>query len=403
MSERLALRGGTPVRSEALPRWPPAPSEEALQELEELLTAPAVPGKPRAPWQMEQKRRFEEAFAAYCGTCHAIGVSSGTSALDLVVEALDLPADGVVVAANYGHPSTVQRAATRHRLRLLDVDPHTLCLAPAEVEEALGRGDVCCVLTTHFAGQPAGARALAELCATAGVPLVEDAAHAHGALAEGRRAGSFGLAGCFSLHGTKNLAGGEGGAVTTSDPELQRKIWRLHDIGRDPGSAPYDFVARGGNHRLSEPCALLARHHLLRLEAENRRRCDAAERLRRELGDDGPLRLQAPGGEVERHVYHLVPARYQPEACGGLSRKRFLLALAAEGIAAQAGWPSVLSRLEPFVAVAEPYETPVAEAACRESLWLDQRLLLVDDGVEQILEAVDKVRRLAGTVGGRRR
>ena len=259
MSERLALRGGTPVRSEALPRWPPAPSEEALQELEELLTAPAVPGKPRAPWQMEQKRRFEEAFAAYCGTCHAIGVSSGTSALDLVVEALDLPADGVVVAANYGHPSTVQRAATRHRLRLLDVDPHTLCLAPAEVEEALGRGDVCCVLTTHFAGQPAGARALAELCATAGVPLVEDAAHAHGALAEGRRAGSFGLAGCFSLHGTKNLAGGEGGAVTTSDPELQRKIWRLHDIGRDPGSAPYDFVARGGNHRLSEPCALLAR------------------------------------------------------------------------------------------------------------------------------------------------
>ena len=385
------MRGGQPVRREALPIWPLPLSPEDRGAVAELLGGGSADDIRERVRRMEHKRAFEAAFAELCGTAHAVAVSTGTTALDLAIDALDLAEAGVVVAADYGHPSTVRQAARRHRLRLVDVEPETLCLSPRAVARALDAGDVRCVITTHLAGDLGAVAAIEEMCARAGVPLIEDASHAHGARGEGRCAGAFGAFGCFSLHETKNLPVGEGGILTVRDEKLFEALWRGHDIGRDPGAAPYDFVALGGNHRLGEIASLIGRIRLRELDAQCETRMAAATRLRALAPADGPLHFAAPGPGTTRHGYHFVPARYRPEHCGNLSRKRFILAMCAEGIPCNPGWPSRLSDIPAIRAHAEPADTPVAASALAETVWFDQRLLLVEGGPEQILQAAAKI------------
>lgn len=396
-ANKLAIIGGTPVRSAALPVWPLLPSKEALHELDLLLNGRLGPVNARAD-SMAQKRMFEENFAAWCQTRFAVAVSTGTAALDLAVDALHLEPGGVVVAANYGHPSTIRQAAKNHELLLLDVDPETLCLSPAELDNAFPREPVRCVITTHFAGQMGGIISLAALCSRMGVPLIEDASHAHGAITAARRSGSIGDIGAFSLHATKNLSCGEGGILTCSREELFRQVWRDHDIGRDQGSNPYDFGALGGNYRMPEMNALLARHRLVELDQENRTRMANMARLRSLVPVNSPLEFLPVGADVEIHGYHLVAARYRPQFCHNLSRGRFVLALCAEGIPCNTGWPALLSNIPAVKPFVKRTSTPVAERALSESVWLDQRLLLEEDGVHQIAEAIAKIAQLGWTL-----
>jgi dTDP-4-amino-4,6-dideoxygalactose transaminase len=354
-ANKLAIIGGTPVRSAALPVWPLLPSKEALHELDLLLNGRLGPVNARAD-SMAQKRMFEENFAAWCQTRFAVAVSTGTAALDLAVDALHLEPGGVVVAANYGHPSTIRQAAKNHELLLLDVDPETLCLSPAELDNA------------------------------------------HGAITAARRSGSIGDIGAFSLHATKNLSCGEGGILTCSREELFRQVWRDHDIGRDQGSNPYDFGALGGNYRMPEMNALLARHRLVELDQENRTRMANMARLRSLVPVNSPLEFLPVGADVEIHGYHLVAARYRPQFCHNLSRGRFVLALCAEGIPCNTGWPALLSNIPAVKPFVKRTSTPVAERALSESVWLDQRLLLEEDGVHQIAEAIAKIAQLGWTL-----
>lgn len=396
----LRLLGGLPARNEPLPLWPSL-SEEAASELATLFAhSPWALGQKNSPAGGKYKALLEERFAALCGTRFALAVSTGTTALDLAVEALGLRPGGLVVAANYGHPATIHKAAQFHKLLLLDVRPDTLCLDPGQLGSVLGR-DLRCVITTHFAGQPGGVEEIAALCREAQVPLIEDGSHAHGATVRGRVAGSFGDIGCFSLHATKNLPAGEGGIITLDDEELYRRLWRDHDLGRDKGQGPYCFSTLGGNYRMSEIHAFLAVSGLSRLKEESVRCMAAVEELRRYLGDDGPLELLAVEPEVSLHTYHLVVTRYRPDRCRGLSRKRFILAMCAEGIPCNSGWPATLSELPFIKPLAEPHATPVADRALKESVWFDRILLLQEDGVEQFIEAVEKIKAQAHALGAR--
>jgi dTDP-4-amino-4,6-dideoxygalactose transaminase len=366
-----------------------------------MLRAGGSGTSPRAA-EAPEKSSFERAFAAYVGRRHAIAVSSGTTALDLAFDALALEPGGIVVAPSYGHPSAIRRAAERHALCLLDVTDDSLCLSPRALADALAERDVRCVVTIDFAGQPAGNDEIERLCQQAGIPLIEDASHAHGAMLRGRAAGSFGTIGAFSLHASKNVPVGEGGIVCVDDDELFAKLWRAHDLGRHRGGGPYDFAELGGAHRIHPIAALVGSHRLADLPQQLRTRRQAAAALRAALPKHGPLALLAEADGVDAHAYHLVAARYRPEACGGVSRRRFVLALAAEGIPCSIGWPALLSALPGLhLAKAQP-PTPIADGAVTESVWLDARLLLEQNGVRQIADAVAKIADRAAELGGRR-
>lgn len=201
--------------------------------------------------------RFEAEFARFAGTTSVVSVANGTVALHLAILSLGAgPGDEVIV------PSLTY-VATANAVRytgaepvFVDVDPETWCIAPAAVEAAISertRG----IVAVHLYGHPADMDALNALAAARNIWVLEDAAEAHGALYRGRSVGSLGTASTFSFYGNKIITSGEGGAVATSDPELEKRLRLFRGQGMDP-ERRYYFPVVGYNYRLTNvACALL--------------------------------------------------------------------------------------------------------------------------------------------------
>jgi dTDP-3-amino-3,4,6-trideoxy-alpha-D-glucose transaminase len=250
--------------------------------------------------------RFEEAFADFCGTAHAAGVSSGTAALEIALRALGIGPGDEVVVPTYSFIATAEAVSTVGATPVIvDVDPETALITAEIVEPAL-TAKTRCVIPVHLFGRPVDMDPLLTLCRERGIAVVEDACQAHGALYRGRPVGSLGDAGCFSFYPTKNLGGwGDGGALVTNDPELDRKVRLLRSHGE--GSRHHHELATG-THRLDTLQAAILEVKLRHLPAWNQRRRDAAEALRAGLAGSSVL-APAPAAPDSDHVYHLFVVR----------------------------------------------------------------------------------------------
>ncbi len=175
---------------------------------------------------------FEERFATYCEARFAVGVSSGTAALSLALRALSVgPGDEVITAPNSFIASASAVAMLGARPVFADVDEETMNIVPGEIEKAITPRTKA-VMPVHLTGQAADMGPILQVAERHGVPVVEDAAQSVGARYHGRRAGSFGVLGCFSLHPLKNLhAYGDGGVITTSDEEIYRWLLKARNHG----------------------------------------------------------------------------------------------------------------------------------------------------------------------------
>ena len=229
--------------------------------------------------------RFEQEFAGVAGTRFAVGVASGTDALELALRALELPPGSEVICPNLTAVATataIVRAG--HTPVLVDVDSDTLTLSVDHAAAAL-TPRVAAIVAVHLYGRPAPVEGLTEL----GVPVVEDCAQSHGLEVKGSL-------GCFSFYPTKNLgAFGDGGAVATSDPELATRVRSLRVYGEGPDGRS---TAPGLNSRLDELQAALLRVRLRRLREDNERRAEIAQTYDAALGRSSP-----PG------VHHLYVVR----------------------------------------------------------------------------------------------
>jgi len=252
--------------------------------------------------------RFEEEFAAYCGCQHAVGTSSGTSAIELALRALGAgPGRSVATVSNTFVATIEAIEATGARTRLVDVDAATRCMDPARLERLLATEEIAAVVAVHLYGRPAPIEEIVAVCERAGVPVVEDCAQAHGATVAGRRVGSFGAAGAFSFYPTKNLgAFGDGGAVTTPDAELAATVRSLRHHGSRAGDANLHVRSDGGTERLDNLQAAILSLKLSRLDGDNERRRAAAREYDALLGDL-PLGLPQAGDGV----YHLYVVEMQ--------------------------------------------------------------------------------------------
>jgi dTDP-4-amino-4,6-dideoxygalactose transaminase len=251
---------------------------------------------------------FERAFAEFCGARHAVGVSSGTSALHLALEALEVGSGDAVVTV--AHTFTATAEAIEHagaRPRFVDVDEATGGMDPKALAGALDGASV--LLPVHLYGLPADMAAIGALAAEAGVPVLEDAAQAHGATCEGpgeaapRRAGSLARIAAFSFYPGKNLgAFGDAGAVTTDDEELAARVTRLRDHGR---TGKYEHAEVGWGARLDALQAAVLAVKLEHLEAGNAARERLAARYDQALAGVGDLLLPArpPGRRSAWHLY----------------------------------------------------------------------------------------------------
>lgn len=229
-----------------------------------------------ASGQLTQGRytaRFEEEFAAFSGAAHALACSSGTSALELILQALGVEGRSVLVPTNTFLATGLAAIHTGNQVVFADSDPATFGLDVADVERRL-TPDVAAVIAVHIGGVMSPAlHDLARLCRARGVHLIEDCAHAHGSSVDGHPAGTVGVAGAFSFFPTKVLTTGEGGMVVTQDPEIARRVGILRNQGKDPALGGR-IGEPGGHHRMSEITALLGVDQMTRARSivEERRR-----------------------------------------------------------------------------------------------------------------------------------
>lgn len=277
-------------------------------------------------------REFEERFAAFCGTAHCVGVSDGTAALQLALSALGVEPEQEVVTVPNTFVATVEAiSAARARPRLVDVDPGSRCMDVAALETVLD-ADTGAVLPVHLYGRLAAMGEITRLCTRAGVPVLEDAAQAHGASLHGRRAGSWGDVAAFSFYPTKNLgAAGDGGAVVSHSAEIASAARSLRHHGSRADDANRHERA-GHTARLDNLQAALLSLRLEHLDEQNDQR-RAAAHLYRELLADEPVALPRLEGPGERHVYHLFVIEVP-------QRDRVLSELRRRGIGAAVHYPT---------------------------------------------------------------
>ncbi len=248
---------------------------------------------------------FEREWAAYCGAEHGVGVASGTCAIGLALEALEIgPGDEVIV------PALTFIASVLPVLRLgatpvfVDSDHATATIDPAAANAAV-TSRTKAIIAVHLYGQPADMDALQAIADPAGIALLEDAAQAHGARYRGRRTGTFGRAACFSFYPSKNLgAFGDAGAVVTNDAELADRVRLLRDLGQ---ARKYEHVLLGHNERLDTLQAAVLRCKLEHLDRWNESRRAAAELYAEALSG---LNVELPVVADDReHVWHLYVIR----------------------------------------------------------------------------------------------
>jgi dTDP-3-amino-3,4,6-trideoxy-alpha-D-glucose transaminase len=322
---------------------------------------------------------FETAFADFCGTAHAAGVSSGTAALEIALRALGIGPGDEVIVPTYSFIATAEAVSTVGATPVIvDVDPETALLT-AEIVEAALTDRTRCVIPVHLFGRPVEMVPLLAVCRARGIAVVEDACQAHGALYKGRPVGSFGDAGCFSFYPTKNLGGwGDGGALVTNDADLDRKVRLLRSHGE---AVRHNHELATGTHRLDTLQAAILEVKLRYLPEWNQRRREAAEALR--AGLDGTAVIPpAPAAADSDHVYHLFVVR---------SGERDALRdhLDVRGVASAVHYPTPI-HLQPAYAghKLRPGSLPVAERLAGENCSLPVFPAITDEQIAEIVAAV---------------
>ena len=264
---------------------------------------------------------FEREFSTYCGAAECIALNSGTSALHLALLAAGIgPGDEVITVPFTFVASVAAVLYTGARPVLVDIEPRSFTMDPAAIEAAITPRTKA-ILPVHLYGQPADMDPIMETARRRGLIVIEDAAQAHGAKYKGQPVGSIGDMACFSFYPGKNLgAYGEGGAVTTSNPEYARTIRMLRDWGQD---RKYHHVLRGFNYRMEGFQGAILRVKLRHLERWTEARRAVVEKYNQLLADSGVERpTEMPWA---RHVYHVYTLRTA-------DREALQASLQAEGI-----------------------------------------------------------------------
>ena len=342
----LALKGGKPVVPPgAHVRWPVIHQEDRAA-VNRVLDRGVLSG-PFAP----EVRALEKDFAGYLGVRHCLATNSGTAALHIAIAAAGIEPGDEVITTAYSFIATALAVLQQGGIPVfVDIEPLTFGLDPALVERAI-TPRTRAIVPVHIHGTPCEIEPLRQIARRRKLVLIEDAAQAHGAESGGRKVGTFGAMGCFSLQSSKSLACGEGGLFVTDDDELMARANRTRMFGEDiriadeadydleralDGSRAYDSVAMGWMYRTNEMSAAMARSQLARLDESNARARRNAEALGQHLrGLRGVTPPLVPADRTSCH--HKYRVRLDAAAAGvdappRVVRDAVIRALCAEGV-----------------------------------------------------------------------
>jgi len=323
---------------------------------------------------------FETAWADYCGVRHAVLMANGTVTLEAILRALGIGPGDEVVTVSFTFNATISAVLqTGARPRFVDVRPDDYCMDPELVEAAITPRTKA-IMPVHLYGLMADMDPLVEIAARHGIPIIEDAAQAHGARYRGRRAGRFGPA-MFSLYATKNLTTGEGGFATTDDDVLadRLRLYRNHGMRER-----YSHEALGTNLRPTDLAAAMGLAQLGQLDERTARRRRNAARLSEGLA--GYLTPHVPAGR--EHVWHQYTMRFPSQ------RQIVLDHLTQRGIGALIYYPIPVHRqpyFQAYVPNAADLNLPVTNRLADEVLAIPVRPNLADEELDRVINAICEV------------
>ncbi len=330
----------------------------------------------------EEVRAFEQSFASWLGMRHALGVASGTDAIEVILRALNIGPSDLVVVPSFCVVA-VAAAVVRSSAGVLfaDIDPRSMTLCPRSLEALLqtpSAASVKAVIAVHLFGQPVAWDELQRVADARGVVLLEDGAQAHGAIYRGRNIGSLGRAAAFSFYPTKNLGAiGDGGAVVTSDAVLAARAEGLRQYG---WCRRYVSEDQGINSRLDELQAAVLRVKLADLSLQIERRRQLADLYAQGLRDQAAV---VPPVEQHdcRHAWHLYVVR---------SRWRDALMQQLElcGIPTTVHYPLAIHQQPAFRHVPLAVPLPESERAVQEVLSLPLHPYLSVDAIDCVAQAI---------------
>jgi L-glutamine:2-deoxy-scyllo-inosose/3-amino-2,3-dideoxy-scyllo-inosose aminotransferase len=322
---KLAITGGDPVWTEGWPKWPIFDGREAA-----LLQQALESGH----WAYDGpfETAFQDAFAAYHTARHALCVTSGTVALQLALEALDIGCgDEVILPANTWQATAVAVLDVNAIPILVDIEPDTYAIDPAQAEAAL-TPRTRAIIPVHLFDNVADMDRLLAFARKHNLAVIEDCAHAHGAQWRGQGVGSLGDIGCFSLQSSKSLNAGEGGVVLTNEGRLRERLYSLRNCGRmRPGAAVEEWEpVQGGNFRMTEWQAAILCAQFERLPAQVEKRQANARFLDQHVSQIPGLNPLRQRPEVTRQGMYRYVVRYDPESFNEVPVEAFRRALSAE-------------------------------------------------------------------------
>lgn len=337
----------------------------------------------------ERIASFESAFSAYLGSgVLSLAVANGTAALHMALLALDVgPGDEVIIPA-------LTFVADANSVKLVGAQPVLAdCTSLDDWNMSIAAIERCitprtkAVMVVHYAGYPCDMPSIVELCRKRGLKLIEDVAHAPGASVGGRSCGAWGDIGCFSFFSNKNLSIGEGGMVTSCNPELIQRMRFLRSHGmttltldRHQGRAiTYDVAEPGLNYRMDEMRAALGLVQLEKLPEGNARRKESTARYRQNLAGSNVLMPFADLPADKVSAYHILPVLLP----AGTDRKAVVEAMKAKGIQSSIHYPPFWS----FTAYAGQFSasnTPVAAEVCARELTLPLYPTMTDEEVDLV-------------------
>jgi dTDP-4-amino-4,6-dideoxygalactose transaminase len=328
-------------------------------------------------------KEFERRFAALCGTKHAVSVGSGTAALEIALRAIGVEGKEVVVSTNTFFATAAAVVHAGARPVFIDMDPASFAIRPEDVERAL-TARTAAVVVVHIGGVVSERMPeLVELGRRKGIPLVEDAAHAHGSSYQGTMAGAFGLAAAFSFYPTKVMTSAEGGMLVTNDDRIAEEAV----IYRDQGKASFLVNAHtrmGYNWRMSEPHAIIGLRHLERLPemiADRQRIAALYDDALAGFTELQPLRV--PEGGVSNYYKYIAVMRERRDRqeLKRQLRERFGVSLSGEV------YEEPLHKQPVFASYANG-PLPVAEDLCARHICLPVYSGMEDDEARQVIEAL---------------
>ncbi|MCP4402820.1 MAG: DegT/DnrJ/EryC1/StrS family aminotransferase [bacterium] len=329
-------------------------------------------------------RRFEEEFAAYQQAEYCVGVGNGTDALEIALEALELPLGSkVLVPANSFIASAEAVSRTGHKVVFCDCELDYYTLSLKDVERKIGP-NCRAILAVHLYGHPADMDALLSLAAKHDLKVLEDCAQAHGAEYKGKRVGTLGDAGTFSFYPGKNLgAYGDAGAIVTNDEALAVKCRMIANHGR---VAKYDHQFEGRSSRLDGLQAAILSAKLPHLDGWLEARRAAAEHYRKLLqGLDGLVLPQE--AEWAKHMYHLFAIRHP-------QRDRLQEYLKQQQIQTGIHYPIALPKLQAYAYLNQNGEAMLANQIDAQLLSLPMGEHLSEEEIEYVAEHVSAFKKI---------